>query len=442
MARALGAVVLVVLYLLVGVAPLSFMFLDTSLPRRPFSVELSAALGFVGLSMMGLQFALVARFRAMAAPFGIVGLHRFHKQVSALALVFILAHPALLIAHDSATYLRLLNVAIAPSWARFGIIAGALLLLLAALSVLRKRLRIRYQVWQVSHGVLALAVVGFALAHINGVGHYTRGPLRQGLFDAMSLSMVGLLLWTRILTPLFHLRRAWRVVSLWPERARSYTLVIEPEGHRGFTFRPGQFAWLSRWPLAVAQQPFSFSSPSEGRPGRLSITIKALGEWSDGRGVLALRPGRRVYLDGPHGEFSMDLYEAPGYVFVAAGEGIVPLYSMVSTMCVREDVRPAVLFYSSRDWESVMFREQLEELQLYMPNLKVVHVLSYTPSEWLGERGRITAQLLYRHLPRRQYTSFEYFVCGPDSFLDPTEEALSMIGVSETRIHTQRLGIV
>lgn len=441
MARALGAVLLVALYLLVGVAPLSFMFMDASLARRPFSVELSAALGFVGLSLMGLQFALVARFRPMAAPFGIVALHRFHKQVSALALVFILAHPALLIAHD-ATNLRLLNVATAPWWARFGMIAGALLLLLVALSVLRRRLMIRYELWQVSHGVLALAVVGFALAHINAVGYYTSGTLRQVLFDAMSLSMVGLLFWTRIVVPLFRLRKAWRVVSLWPERARSYTLVIEPEGHQGFTFQPGQFAWLSRWPVAVAQRPFSFSSPSEGRPGRVSVTVKALGDWSNGRGASALRPGRRVYLDGPHGDFSMDLHQAPGYVFVGTGEGIIPLYSMVSTMCVREDLRPAILFYGCRDWESVMFREQLEELQLYMPNLKVVYVLSYAPSEWFGERGRISAQLLYRHLPRRRYMSFEYFICGPDSFMGPTEEALSMIGVPETHIHTERLNIV
>jgi hypothetical protein len=28
------------------------------------------ALGFVGLAMMGLEFALVARFRPLAAPFG------------------------------------------------------------------------------------------------------------------------------------------------------------------------------------------------------------------------------------------------------------------------------------------------------------------------------------------------------------------------------------
>jgi ferredoxin-NADP reductase len=138
----------------------------------------------------------------------------------------------------------------------------------------------------------------------------------------------------------------------------------------------------------------------------------------------------------------MDLYQASGYVFVGAGVGITPLYSMVSTMCVREDVRPAVLFYANKDWDSVIFREQLEELALYMPNLKVVYVLQEPPTGWQGESGPITAHLLHRHLPRQRYLSFEYFICGPETLMDSTEQALSLIGVSEERIHTERFAMV
>jgi predicted ferric reductase len=438
--RALGALALVALYLIVGLAPLSFMFLGTDAPRRPFLVELSVALGFVGLSMMGLQFALVARFRSMAAPFGIDVLYRFHKQIAFFALAFILAHPILLVAQDARDNLPLLALPTAPWRARFGFLSVALLLVLVGVSAWRRRLRVPYELWQLTHGVLALTAVGLALAHIDGVGYYTRGAFRQALFDAMALSLVTLLFWTRILAPLVHLRRPWRVVSLRPERARSHTLVIEPDGHEGFAFKPGQFAWLSRWPVAIAQHPLSFSSPSEGHRGRLTVTVRALGDWSGG--VLSLRPGNRVYLDGPHGEFTMDHHQAPGYVFIGAGVGITPLYSMITTMCVREDVRPALLFYAAPDWESVVFREQLEELRLYMPGLRIVYVLRHPPPDWRGERGRITAQLLYRHLPRRQYARFEYFVCGPDTLMDAAEEALSLIGVPDGHIHTERFSMV
>ena len=441
MKRALGALALVFLYLLIGLAPLSLMIFGSQPSPRPFLVELSVALGFVGLSTLGMQFALVARVRSVAAPFGIDVLHRFHKEISLVSLTFILAHPILLVAQNARRYLPLLVISTAPWRARFAVISLLLLLALVSLSVWRRKLRIPYEVWQVSHGLLALAVVTTALAHIHGVGYYTRGVVRQVVFDAMAASLVAILLWARVVSPLVRLRRPWRVVRLQPERALSTTVVMEADGHDGFSFKPGQFAWVSRWPLAVAQHPFSFSSPTEMvDSGRLTVTVKALGDWTSN--LVALKPGRRVYLDGPHGEFSIDLYQAPGYVFVAGGVGITPLYSMISTMCVREDVRPVILFYSSNEWESVIFREQLEELRLYMSNLRLVYVLQRPSAGWQGEVGRINPRMLHRHLPRNQYRLYEYFICGPEPLMDTTVAALSLLGVSHERIHTERFGVV
>src|SRR5207248_7495915 len=110
MKKAISALALISLYLLVGLAPLAFLFIGNEPARRPFLVELSVALGFVGLSMMGLQFVLVARLRSLAAPFGIDVLHRFHKEISFVALAFVLAHPILLFVQNAPRYLPLLIV--------------------------------------------------------------------------------------------------------------------------------------------------------------------------------------------------------------------------------------------------------------------------------------------------------------------------------------------
>ena len=163
MKRALGALALAFLYLVIGVAPLSLMIVGSHPSPRPFLVELSVALGFVGLSILGLQFALVARFKSAAAPFGIDVLQRFHKEISFISLAFILAHPILLATQNAARYLPLLVIGTAPWRARFGVISLLLLLLLVSLSVWRRKLRIPYEMWQLSHGMLALAVVTSAL---------------------------------------------------------------------------------------------------------------------------------------------------------------------------------------------------------------------------------------------------------------------------------------
>jgi predicted ferric reductase len=347
----------------------------------------------------------------------------------------------LLFLQSAAHYLPLLVLTSAPWRARFGVASVGLLLVLVGLSLLRRRLRIPYWAWQLTHGLLAVVVVVLALAHIDGVGYYTEGPVRRGLFDAMGGGLVVIVVWARIVAPLTRLRRPWRVVTVEPERAGSTTVTLEPIGHDGFVFKPGQFAWVSRWPVSISQHPFSFSSPGDGQPGGpVAMTIKALGGWT--RRVGSLARGHRIYLDGPHGEFSMDLHQAEGYVFVAGGVGITPLFSMVATMCVRGDVRPAVLVYVNRDWDSVIFRDQLAELALDMPNLRVVHVLRRPPLGWRGERGRLSADLLRRHLPARQYRRFAYFICGPEALMDAAEDALVEIGVPAEQVHSERFAMV
>jgi predicted ferric reductase len=430
-------------YAFLALAPLVIALFGVTRPARAFLIEFSVALGFVGLSMMALQFALVARFKAVAAPFGIDFLNKFHREASYVALIFILAHPILLIIQNSDRYLPLLNVFTAPWRARFGVFSVLLLLVLTVMSIWRRQLRLSYEVWQLTHGILAVAIVGLALLHINAVGVYTQGIARRLLFDLFGASLIMLLVWVRIIAPALRLRRPWRVVRVQPERGDSSTLVIEPVGHKGFDFQPGQFAWLSarRTPFAVTYHPISFSSAGDVEAGgEIAVTIKEAGDWT--RAIRKVQPDTRLFVDGPHGVFSMDLDQAMGYGFIAGGVGITPMYSMLSTMLKREDVRPAYLFYANEEWEQVIFREELAELADTMPNLHLVHVLGRPPDGWGGESGRITPELLQRHLPARQYRRYQYFICGPGPMMDAMETALSAIGVPDANIDTERFDMV
>jgi predicted ferric reductase len=101
-----------------------------------------------------------------------------------------------------------------------------------------------------------------ALAHIEGVGYYTSGQAKRALFYALAGVLVLMLLWIRILKPLIRLRHPWRIAAIVPERGDTSTMLIEPVGHAGFTFQPGQFGWIivDRSPFARIHHPFSFSS--------------------------------------------------------------------------------------------------------------------------------------------------------------------------------------
>jgi predicted ferric reductase len=223
------------------------------------------------------------------------------------------------------------------------------------------------------------------------------------------------------------------------ERGNAWTVTVRPEGHRGLSFQPGQFAWLTAWvsPFALEEHPFSFSS-SASQPEQLSFTIKELGDFT--RRVHEMSPGQQVYLDGPYGAFSVDRHPAPGYVFIAGGVGITPIMSILRTLADRGDSRPLHLFYANKTWEDVTFREEIDILQARL-RLTVIHALETPPVYWTGARGFITREVLDRRLPAER-CRLEYFVCGPDPMRDAVEKALYRLGISLSRVHAERFNLV
>lgn len=237
-------------------------------------------------------------------------------------------------------------------------------------------------------------------------------------------------------------RRPWEIVENIPEHGNAHTLVLRPIGHKGFTFQPGQFAWLNSGPTPFhfEQHPISLSSSAEIGPGdEVAFTIKRLGNWS-GSDVPALKPGMRIWVDGPYGVFSLDQEQGPGYVLIGGGIGITPFRSMCETLAAREDNRPVILFYCSQDYDDLTFREEIEQLGKKM-NLKVVYVLERPGKDWRGEEGHLTAEMILRHLPG-QYKRFQYFICGPPHLMDAMERVLPRIGVAAESIHTERFDLV
>jgi predicted ferric reductase len=271
--------------------------------------------------------------------------------------------------------------------------------------------------------------------HILGARYYLSIPRQRVLWRTVTLLWLSPLAYVRIIKPWILRRRPYELKELIEERGDSWTLVVEPVGHEGLRFMPGQFAWLTigTSPFAIREHPFAIASSAES-PQRLHFTIKEMGDFTSTIGRLS--PGESVYVDGPYGSFSVDRHEASGYVFIAGGIGITPVMSMLRTLADRGDKRPVVLFYGNATWNSVVFREEFESLVQRL-NLQVVHVLEQAQEGYEGETGFITSELLDRYLPEDRL-ALEYFVCGPTPMLDGLEHALQRIDVPLPRIHARR----
>ncbi|GLP81734.1 ferredoxin reductase family protein [Mycobacterium antarcticum] len=426
-------------YVAVVVVPLIFAVIGVADDDRGFWREFTVALGFVGLSMMGLQFVLVARVKAVAAPFGEDALVHFHRYMGYVGTCFILAHPILLIVLVDPTYIERVNPFTAPWAGRFGTLAIVCLLAVIVTSVWRAALHLSYEAWQAMHLVLSTIAITAALVHVELIGHYVNEPWKRLLWVVMTVGFLLMFLWVRIARPLLRRRRSWEVVSVVSERGGVNTVTLRPVRHAGFTFAPGQFGWLSlnRSPFALTQHPFSFSSNGDD-PTTLQMSIKELGDFTGTVGAIA--PTTRAYVDGPHGVFSPDRYSGPGFVFLAGGVGIGPVMSMLRTFAFRDERRPCYLFFGVPRFEDATFREEIDALTEQLV-LTVIYVVSDPTPTWAGEQGFITAQTLRRRLPA-EYGTLQYFICGPNAMQDAMEDALGTLGIPGGHVHTERFNFV
>jgi predicted ferric reductase len=426
-------------YLFLVTAPLLILLVAPGVPGLGLWWTFAVALGFGGLGLLCVQFFLTARLHRATAPFGIDVVYYFHRYLGVVALVLIAAHPAILVV-DNPAVADFLNPLTAPWHMAAGTLAIAAILVLVAASLVRKQIRFPYEAWRVTHVLFAIVAVGLALAHIGGVQYYVSVPGTRALWIAIVLSLAGTLAYVRVLRPWRLHRRPYRVIDVRRERGDAWTLAVEPAGHEGIAFEPGQFAWLTLGgsPFLMNDHPFSFSS-SPGQPhGRLEFTIKELGDFT--RTIGRVERGAVAFVDGPYGAMTLDRHDADGCVFIAGGIGIAPIMSMLCTLADRGDPRPFLLFYAYRRWDRMTCREAIEDLGRRL-DLRVVYVLEEPPDDWVGERGRITGDVLDRHLPSGR-ERLAYFVCGPDVMTQAMERCLRGLGVPASRVHSELFDLV
>lgn len=426
-------------YLALVLAPLFVLLIGPVPPGSGFWWDFSMALGFAGMAMMGVQFFLTARFRRATAPFGIDIIYFFHRYLALMAFALIILH-FLIIRINNPAALGTIGPLQAPAYMTAGRAALLLLALLIITSLWRKQLRIHYDEWRMLHIGLTLATFLLALGHIEGVGYYIDAPAKRWLWSAYTLFWVLLIVYIRLIKPWQMYHRPYRVTEVRQERGNSWTLALEPEGHKGMRFQPGQFAWLTlrESPWHIREHPFSIAS-SAVHQARLEFTIKELGDFT--RTIKATRVGEIAYLDGPYGVFSVDRYpHAPGFVFIAGGVGAAPIISMLRSLADRQDSRPLWFIYGNQRWQDVIFREALQALKGRL-DLHLLHVLKEPPPDWQGESGFITPVLLQKVLPG-EALHYEYFLCGPKPMSDAVQQGLHAMHVPMGRVHFELFDMV
>jgi ferredoxin-NADP reductase len=236
-------------------------------------------------------------------------------------------------------------------------------------------------------------------------------------------------------------RLAWtlaEVVELVPETPRVTTIVLEVPGWPGH--RPGQHVDVRLTAEDGYQAQRSYSIASAPEDGRLALTVERLADGEVSPYLTdVLQAGDRLELRGPVGGYFVWDASLGGPLFlVAGGSGVVPLMAMLRHRAAAGSEVPARLLFSSRTWEDVIYRDELERLA--GDGLDVLHTLTRSqPDGWAGYARRVDAELL-REAAWPPGERPQTFVCGPTSFVESVAGGLVELGHDPATIKTERFG--
>lgn len=190
-----------------------------------------------------------------------------------------------------------------------------------------------------------------------------------------------------------------------------------------------------------AERSYSIASPPEERM-LVTLTVERLddGEVSP---YLAdeLRVGDQVELRGPiGGYFVWEASTGEPLLLVAGGSGIVPLMAIIRHRKAAGSTVPTRLLYSSRSYEEVIYRDELDQLVRGEAGLEVIHTLTRSqPPGWTGYRRRIDDSLLREVAwPSEQHPLA--YICGPTQMVETAASVLVPLGYDPARVKTERFG--
>ena len=206
----------------------------------------------------------------------------------------------------------------------------------------------------------------------------------------------------------------WDKFNIW-----QYESVVDDETIRAYSMAnyPGEKG-IIKLNVRVASPPPR--APKSTPPGVMSSYI------------FGLKPGDKVTISGPYGEFFIQETKAE-MVYIGGGAGMAPLRSHIFELFKRDETNRKVSYwYGGRSAKELFYLDEFEELAEKNENFSLNIALSDPLPEdnWSGYKGFIHQVLLEEYLSKHPNPEdLEYYVCGPPMMLSAVRNMLDDLGV-------------
>ncbi|WP_326955516.1 1,2-phenylacetyl-CoA epoxidase subunit PaaE [Amycolatopsis sp. NBC_01286] len=220
--------------------------------------------------------------------------------------------------------------------------------------------------------------------------------------------------------------------------AVAVTFDVPPSLASDFDFKPGQSLTLRRSVDGRDERRSYSICAAAGTAPRVGVRLVPGGLFSSWL-LNDVRAGDTIEVAPPTGSFTPDLTQGGHHVLIAAGSGITPVLSIVSSLLATPDATVTVL-YGNRRTDTVMFADELADLKDRAPSrLELIHVLSREPREAELFTGRLDVpklrQLFSSLVPVSEVD--HWWLCGPFEMVTGAQELLTSLDVPRARIHQE-----
>jgi predicted ferric reductase len=412
----------------------------STMTRADVSSVYAAITSFSRLcALVGTYFAILGIFLIARIPFvergvGHDRLVTWHRKLGPYSLFLVGFHVIFVVVgyagqNQIPLYKELWNVLSTFSW-MWAALGGFVLMVLAGVTSYKKaRAKMSYETWWIIH-IYTYAAVALSFMHqvLNGsmfVGH----PLARWYWTGLYVLMGASVLYWRIGVPLVRsLRLNIKVDRVVIEGPGVVSVIMRGRKLHMLAAQGGQFfSWrfLEKGHFLVAH-PYSLSAaPTEHY---VRITVKDLGDHS--RSLALLRPGTRVFVEGPYGAFTAGRASSPHVVLVGGGVGITPIRAIIEEF--KNGAQMDVIFRASKE-EDLVLREELDYLAANSDGTIRVHYLVGPRKNHPMDAGALT-----KLVP--SFADADIYICGPTPLVESVRKAAQDVGVPKDKFHDEAFG--
>ncbi len=304
---------------------------------------------------------------------------------------------------------------------------GFFFFMLAGITSYKKvRAKMSYETWWTIHLYTYLAIALSFMHQIRTGPMFLFHPVYKWFWEGLYILSAVIVIYWRFIIPVYRFfRHELRVHKIVEEGANMVSVVMRGRDLDRMKAQGGQFfSWRFLTPGHIwVSHPYSLSATPTN--SELKITVKNLGDGSGSVGDV--RPGTRVYFEGPYGVFTAQkVTKGLGQVvLVGGGVGIAPLLALMDEF--DDSVAIDVLFRVSSEEEIVLNRE-LDDLA--KKRGAQIHYL-------VGSRKKhpMNAREIMKYVPNFRFS--DVYVCGPTALVEAVREAALASGVPKNRFHAE-----